>query len=131
MGGFADVAWNSSTRGAVRKDEGGSGARVFLFRGGSNKETNLEVYPWAGANRYTQLVDVERQRIAMGCAGENEIMDANNTNALGYAWSAERNFTLGTTAKCPTFDNAPLCGQARFDIVNLEVYGFQVTDTST
>lgn len=113
LGGYADVAWKSKGAGIVRKDEGGSGSCVFRFA----EEEKIRVFKWTGANRYTQLVDADRRRLAMG-AGDFE------SNC--YAWSVERNFMIGTTGRCPTFGNEPLCSQQRYDILDLEVYGFSV-----
>jgi hypothetical protein len=127
LGGYADAEWISCTKGIVRKDQGGAGARVFCFH--NIKDTThttkdlSSVYTWTGANRYTQLVDVERQRLAMGAASGGDLGDF---DSYSYAWSAERNFTMGTTGRCPTFDNEPLCEQERFDIVDLEIYGFSI-----
>lgn len=107
LGGYADMPWK--TKGGMTACSG-PGACVFRVRDGGV----VEAYPWSGANRYTQLVDVERERLAMGAG------------AGYYGWSIERNFMVGTTGRCPTFENEPLCDEKRFEIVDLEIFGFVV-----
>lgn len=131
LGGFVSAAWKTSTRGLVKRDEGAaSGAAVFSIqpKWELNENNFIDVYKWTGANRYTQLVDVDQERLAMGAAG-GELADspAKNLTAMSsFAWSVERSFLVGTTGRCPTFDNDPLCSQERFEVVDLEVFGFSV-----
>ena len=131
LGGFADVAWKTSSGGIIKTNEGGPDACAFCFQKGEmDKESDLKVFRWTGTNRYTQLVDVKRERLAMGAGGilENEFNNNNDgdDDVHHYAWSVEQNFTVGTTGRCPTFDNEPLCEPKRFEILDFEVYGFSV-----
>jgi hypothetical protein len=121
LGGFADTAWQGASGSCCYY--GGTDAclfRVVSTNTTDNEEDNdtntdsVVVYPWTGANRYIQLVDLSRKMLAFGGGGCD--------GAFGLC--IEQDFQLGSTGPCATFDNEPLCDQENFSIVDMEIYGF-------
>ena len=129
------------------------GPQSCLFRfdtTGDNDKHNIRVYRWTGINRYIQLIDVEHKRLAFGGSGhtsEDEVDRPHNRNvsvddpttdnkqsssssSSSSSWcfglSVEQDFQLGSTGRCDTFHNEPLCAQETFGIVNVEIFGFLV-----
>jgi hypothetical protein len=112
FGGYADAAWDGPTR-----FYGGSTACLFRFAG--NRANVLHAYPWSGANRYSQLCHVSSQRLAFG---GGDCLDGQSSFGLAIG----KDFQVGSTAPCATFNNEPLCEQEHFRILDMEVYGFDV-----
>jgi len=72
------------------------------------------VYKWTGKNRYIQVCDLQHKMIALGGGGRDG----------EFGMCVEDDFRVGSTGPCDTFDNAPLCKQGQFEIMNVECYGF-------
>lgn len=129
FGAFADSLWDASNRENYNINSvGGSGfygstqACLFAFsdkdkKEGEGSETTLKVFKWSGINRYIQLFDASRGRIAFGCSGDGK---------GGFGLCIEDNFSKGTTAACETFNNdRPLTGDAeQFAILDVEIWTF-------
>ncbi|KAI0071231.1 TLD-domain-containing protein [Panus rudis PR-1116 ss-1] len=92
----------------------GSG-ESFLWK--VDSESNLKVYKWTGKNDYVALC--ESDYISFG-GGDGK-----------YGLYLDETLTDGSSARCPTFDNEPLCspagprqgGNVTFECVGLEVWG--------
>ena len=76
--------------------------------------SRIAVYKWTGANRYIQICDPQAKLIAFGGGGEDG----------EFGLCVEDDFRRGSTGRCETFGNDPLCQQDHFDIVDFECYGF-------
>jgi hypothetical protein len=131
FGGFADMAWEAHLQGGACFY---GGPTACLFRidpvvGAPNSPSNVDSkdsptkasrvskvksYKWTGINRYVQLCDINNKKLAFGGGGED--------GAFGLC--VEQDFQVGTTGSCSTFNNEPLCDQEKFDIVDMEIYGF-------
>jgi len=74
----------------------------------------IQVYKYKGVNRYIQLVDASRRRLAFGGGGDDG----------SFGLCLEQDFQMGSTGPCDTFDNTPLCEQENFNIVDVEIWGF-------
>ena len=108
MGAFADMPWDVHAHGSACYF-GGHEACLFKVVGGKVKE-----FKWTGQNRYIQLCDIQHQMLAFGGGGDD--------GAFGL--SVEKDFQVGSTGPCLTFNNEPLCDQENFEIVDLEIFGF-------
>lgn len=104
FGGYADHEWKR------QKDYYGSG-QACLFQ--VKDESDIAVYKWTAANRMVQHIEGNKGRILMG---------GGKTGGLGLC--IEDNFCRGSTSRCDTFNNEPLCPDGVFDVVSFEVYGF-------
>ena len=111
LGGYADTAWNHHYHHKNASPEFFGSAQACLFQIRPNDQT-ATVYKWTGANRYIQYVDASNKMIAFGGGGGS------------FGLCVERDFQFGSTDKCNTFDNEPLCNETTFDIVDVECYGF-------
>jgi hypothetical protein len=109
LGGFADAEWCNAPRFV-----GGPSACLYKVC-----DESIIPYKWSGANRYIQLCDAANQRIAFG-GGSDDL----GQTAFGLV--IERHFQIGTTGRCVTFNNEPLCEEATFAVEDMEVYGFLV-----
>ncbi|KAI8334678.1 TLD-domain-containing protein [Chlamydoabsidia padenii] len=85
----------------------GSG-ESFLWK--SNHKHQLQVYPWTGANDY--MVFSNQDFIAIG-GGNGQV---------GLFLHAD--LQTGHTQPCDTFDNETLTRNHYFDIIGLEIWGF-------
>ena len=103
VGGYADHAWER------QKDYYGSG-QACLFKMEGEK---AKVYKWTGANRLVQHIDGTKSRIIMGGGSSG-----------GFGLCVEENFSRGSTSRCETFENEPLCPDHMFEVLSCEVYGF-------
>jgi TLD len=132
VGAFADSSWTNAAKGPAAFR---GGPKTCLFRVSADNSSatrppsTVECYAWTGANRYCQLCDVRRRRIAFGC-GSGGDDDSNNDDekmkgSSSFGLTLERDFLTGTTSACPTFNNPPLC-EDNFSIVELEVFGFRL-----
>jgi TLD len=127
VGAFADSSWTSAAKGPAAF-RGGPKTRLFRVcaDGGGN---TVECYAWTGANRYCQLCDVRRRRIAFGGGsggyGDEDDDKDETKGSSSFGLTLERDFLEGTTSACPTFNNPPLC-EEHFAIVELEVFGFRL-----
>jgi TLD len=128
VGAFADSSWTNAAKGPAAFR---GGPKTRLFRVCADDGGNaVECYAWTGANRYCQLCDVRRRRIAFGGGsgggGGDEDDDKDETKgSSSFGLTLERDFLEGTTSACPTFNNPPLC-EEHFAIVELEVFGFRL-----
>jgi hypothetical protein len=145
FGGFADMAWeahlhggacfyggptaclfridpvmvppNSPTRNYDDENKIDGGGNVHCCKVSPTKAcrvSKVKSYKWTGINRYVQLCDINNKKLAFGGGGED--------GAFGLC--VEQDFQVGTTGSCSTFNNEPLCDQEKFDIVDMEIYGF-------
>lgn len=122
FGGYADSPWRPSQMGSARF-YGSALACLFsvkepekTYEGGVVKSPKnlLNVYRWSGKNRYIQLCDSSSKMIAFGGGGSD--------GAFGLC--VQEDFQSGSTGPCDTFDNAPLCDQETFQIVDVEFWEF-------
>lgn len=137
FGGYADAVWEGQHSHEVGGVFYGTG-RAVLFKvrvkeGGEgddhDKDTETKknnqqkkddddvvtVYKWTGVNRYIQLIDSHKKTMAMGGGGEEG----------SFGLCIEDDFRRGSTGHCETFNNEPLADQKQFDILDLEIWGFQ------
>ena len=83
----------------------------------NNNEYELHLYKWTGQNRYVQLCDANLKRIAMGGGGADG----------SFGLCVQDDFRRGSTGKCSTFDNEPLCqdvNESSFEVLDFEVWCF-------
>lgn len=123
FGGYADSPWRSVEMGNARF-YGSAQACLFSVKnpylssstnGGLKSPSSLlNVYPWSGKNRYIQLCDMSSKMLAFGGGGVD--------GAFGLC--IQEDFQTGSTGPCDTFDNAPLCDQDTFEIVDVEFWEF-------
>ena len=107
FGAYADSPWNIHQKQASPEFFGTGLARLFSIQGDDAK-----VYKWTSANEYVQFLDVSSKMVALGGGGGS------------FGLCIEQDFQKGSTDKCATFDNEPLCSEPSFDIVDVECYGF-------
>jgi len=112
FGAYVDDPWASTQEKDVGYRPNGS-ARSCLWRVNGEKQ-DVEVYEWTGANRYIQLLDKQNGAIAMGGGGN-------------FGLRLEDDFQRGSTGRCATFGNDPLCdGEGcGFKIADVECWGFK------
>ena len=133
VGAYSDVEWQTSGSPVFV-----CGVNMRLFRcpflpndndddadgNDDDAQSNMQVYKWTQKNRFGALCDRSKQRIAFGGGGE----------ASQFGLCIDSNFTRGTSATCPTFDNPPLVTGDKdikkdddvFEILDMEVYGFRL-----
>ena len=123
FGAYADSAWENQGHSLGATFYGSAQASLWRIqskndnnKGGSNSSpgSRVIVYKWTGANRYIQLCDPQAKLLALGGGGDDG----------EFGLCVENDFQRGSTGSCETFGNEPLCSQDRFDIVDLECYGF-------
>jgi len=85
-----------------------------------DKSQQLQVFKWTGRNRFIQLFDIHKSRVAFG-GGES---DQKRSTAFGLC--IEDNFSRGTTAPNETYGNEyPLTGnEQRFAVMDIEIWSF-------
>jgi hypothetical protein len=114
FGGFADSPWEMTNQ-QVSGFHGSAQACLYTFYDPNNEDGgSLIVYKWTGANRYFQLVSLERKMLAFGGGGDDG----------SFGLCIEQDFQLGSTGCCDTFGNQPLCDQENFSIVDMEIWSF-------
>ena len=129
LGGYADTPWGDQkgSKSLQRTPSFFGNGRAFLFATApdlNEKETELLsqdrltndsifIFNWTGKNEYNQICDKERGSFGMGGGGD-------------FGWFVERDFTIGSSGRCQTFQNPPLTKDDNntFIITDLEVYGF-------
>lgn len=124
FGGFADAVWEVQHSHEIGGGFYGTG-RAMLFRveregekvqtDGKDDNATVQIYKWTGVNRYIQLCDFQKKTLAMGGGG--------NDGSFGLC--IEDDFRRGSTGHCETFNNEPLTNQEEFDVLELEIWGFQ------
>ena len=122
FGAYADSAWENQGHSLGATFYGSAQASLWRIEskndntGGSNSSSGSKVivYKWTGVNRYIQLCDPQAKLLALGGGGDDG----------EFGLCVENDFQRGSTGSCETFGNEPLCSQDRFDIVDLECYGF-------
>jgi len=124
FGGYTDSAWAAKHQG---NPEFYGSATACLWRIVDNDDhndnsktstTTLDVYKWTGLNRYIQYVDYQKQLLAFGGGGGS------------FGLCVEREFQRGSTGKCDTFGNDPLCPDENFEILDVECFGFLLGELS-
>jgi len=118
FGGYADSPWRPME---LAKFYGSAQACLFSvkepdvpFTQVQNPKSLLNVYRWTGKNRYIQLCDTSSKMLAFGGGGSD--------GAFGLC--IEEDFQTGSTGPCDTFDNAPLCDESTFKVVDVEIWEF-------
>jgi len=127
FGAYADSAWENQGHSLGATFYGSAQASLWRIQSshtsdsggggvgdGCSPSSKVIVYKWTGANRYIQLCDPQAKLLALGGGGDDG----------EFGLCVENDFQRGSTGSCETFGNDPLCGQDRFDIVDLEFYGF-------
>ena len=114
FGGYAATRWEPGGGHGHRAHEFYGSAQACLFRFGDarGRGAAAAVYRWSGANRYVQLCEPAGRKLAFGGGGDT------------FGLCIEDDFRRGTTGRCGTFENEPLCEGGYFDVVDLEVWGF-------
>ena len=107
FGGYTDSAWVARHQGTP---EFYGSATACLWR--VDEDNNIRVYKWTGLNRYIQYVDYPKKVLAFGGGGGD------------FGLCIERDFQRGSTGRCDTFGNDPLCVDENFEVVDLECFGF-------
>jgi len=111
MGAYSNSEWKGHGPSGSAHFYGSAQASLFKVE----KETGeVMVYKWTGKNRYIQVCDMQHKMIAMGGGGKDG----------EFGLCVEDDFRVGSTGPCETFDNARLCSQDQFEIVNVECWGF-------
>lgn len=111
LGGYSNSPWESQSGSVGAAFYGSCQASLFKI----NKKTGeVQVFPWTGSNRYVQVCDIHAKLLAFGGGGKEG----------SFGLCIEDDFSVGTTGKCETFDNDPLCEEGRFEILNVECWGF-------
>ena len=84
------------------------------------EQPKISVFKWSGRNRYIQLLDIHKGRVALG-GGETD-----QEGLAGFGLCLEDNFARGTSAPNDTFGNeSPLTGDSEtFSILDIEVWTF-------
>jgi hypothetical protein len=111
MGGYSNSPWESQSGSVGAAFYGSCQASLFKI---CKNSSNVEVFNWTGCNRYVQVCDIHAKLLAFGGGGKD--------GAFGLC--IEDDFSVGTTGKCETFNNDPLCDEGRFEIMNVECWGF-------
>ena len=120
FGAYADSAWENQGHSLGATFYGSAQASLWRIQSngsggdGDSPRNKVIVYKWTGANRYIQLCDPQAKLLALGGGGDDG----------EFGLCVENDFQRGSTGSCETFGNEPLCDQDRFDIVDLECYGF-------
>ncbi|CAM9182089.1 unnamed protein product, partial [Hapterophycus canaliculatus] len=139
FGGFATCAWASGSQyygtGECFLFKLENGERVAVDTGGdadsdggsdagspgSTVKTLMEgdvaTFQWTGMNMYLQYSD--GAGIGMGGGGM----------AGSFGLFIGEDFLSGSTGKCDTYGNPPLCSQEQFQVSQVEVWGFTTADT--
>jgi hypothetical protein len=125
FGGYADAPWHSRHDSSTAKFYGSASSCLYSFsstltplsKSAAPRDSPIHVYRWTGKNRYIQVCDVSNKMLAFGGGGDK--------GAFGLC--LQEDFQRGTTGRCETFDNDPLCSgdERTFDIVDLEFWEFQ------
>lgn len=88
-------------------------------------ESELDVYPWTGANDCIQLCTHDKVAVGGGTAEEKKNDDASTTE-YGFGLVIEKDLLYGTSSRCATFASPPLSLEhndgSPFEIVNMEVW---------
>lgn len=117
MAAYSNSAWENRRRGV-----GGSNGLSAEFYGSAQaclfaidrQKDEVKAYKWTGRNRYVQICDASKKLLAFGGGGkEGE-----------FGLCVENDFRTGSTGKCDTFGNEPLCSEDRFEVLNVECWGF-------
>ncbi len=111
MGGYSNSPWESQGGSIGAAFYGSCQASLFKIDKNSNE---VFVYNWTGHNRYVQVCDIHAKLLAFGGGGKDG----------SFGLCVEDDFSVGTTGRCETFDNDPLCEEGRFEILNVECWGF-------
>lgn len=114
MGGYSNSPWENQGGGVGAAFYGSCQASLFKIDRFTNK---VKIFPWSGNNRYVQVCDIHAKLLAFGGGGRD--------GAFGLC--VEDDFAVGTTGECETFDNEPLCEECRFEILNVECWGFMAS----
>jgi len=101
-------------------------------------ESNVEVFPWTGANRNVQYISHEATTLGLGggplensgSANINPAVDCNgkvDTKSWGFAFALNQDLSRGTSGHSTTFDNPSLFGDV-FEVANMEVWTLSPTE---
>lgn len=113
LGGFADAAWEKGL-GTIDGCFFGTGTSFLFSLRTLDKEDPIQIFRWQGVNEYSQLCRKGDGCVGMGGGG----------GCFGIF--LQEDFTKGSSGACNTFGNTtPLTSSPLFDVLNLEVYGFE------
>jgi hypothetical protein len=111
MGAYVNSPWVNQGGNATTAFYGSAQACLFSI----DQDTHeVKVYKWSGCNRYIQVCDIHSKLLAFGGGGKDG----------EFGLCVEDDFRMGSTGACETFANEPLCKQDRFEILNVECWGF-------
>lgn len=111
MGGYSNSPWENQGGSVGAAFYGSCQASLFKI---NKRDGRAEVFKWSGCNRYVQVCDVHAKLLAFGGGGKDG----------SFGLCVEDDFAVGTTGRCETFNNDPLCDEGRFEILNVECWGF-------
>ena len=96
-------------------------------------EDKLRVFKWTGRNEYVALCEPEYISFGGGCAHLLPLPSSTTDQHIReghYGLYVDATLMDGSSARCPTFDNEPLCSPGprqgegvTFECVGLEVWG--------
>jgi len=109
MAAYSNSAWESRRAGGSASFYGSAQACLFRVDG-----EEVEVFKWSGENRYIQVCDAHSKMLAFGGGGKDG----------EFGLCVENDFSTGSTGACDTFRNRPLCSEDRFEVLNVECWGF-------
>lgn len=111
MGAYVNSPWVNQGGNATTAFYGSAQACLFAV---DQDTQDVKVFKWSGCNRYIQVCDIHSKLLAFGGGGEDG----------EFGLCVEDDFRMGSTGPCETFANEPLCKQDRFEILNVECWGF-------
>ncbi len=111
MGGYSNSPWENQSGSVGAAFYGSCQASLFKI---NKRNGDVQVFKWSGCNRYVQVCDVHAKLLAFGGGGKDG----------SFGLCVEDDFAVGTTGRCETFNNEPLCDEGRFEILNVECWGF-------
>jgi len=111
MAAYSNSPWENRNNSMGREFYGSAQACLFSIDKISRK---VNAFKWSGLNRYIQICDVHAKMLAFGGGGD----------AGEFGLCVENDFSIGSTGSCETFRNDPLCTEDRFEVLNVECWGF-------
>ncbi|CAM9115574.1 unnamed protein product [Ectocarpus sp. 6 AP-2014] len=100
-----------------RSADGRTGSSEAVAASKTLLEGEMTAFGWTGMNMYLQYSD--GKGIAMGGGGTDG----------SFGLFIGEDFLTGSTGKCDTYGNPPLCSQEQFQVSQVEVWGFTTADT--
>lgn len=82
------------------------------------------MYKWVGSGKNQEDIEKFDEGSSLFIYGTNEFM-AVGGGGVNFGFSLDDSLFKGTTGKCNTFKNPPLCGDSSFNVLRIEVYSFK------